>query len=49
LTIEAIADLADDQVDAMIERLSQELLLEHNVAPKELELRLPDDYHVQNN
>ena len=41
-TVEAVADLGDNDLDAMIEKLRDELLLEHKVKPEVLELKKPD-------
>ena len=44
-TIETVAaDLGDDELDNVIERLRNELLLEHKVEPARLEFTAPKDY-----
>ena len=45
LTVETVAaDLGDDELDNVIERLRNELLLEHKVEPARLEFTAPKDY-----
>ena len=48
LTIEAVTDLADGDVDALIERLQEELLIEHKVPAVQLEYRPEVDYNENN-
>jgi hypothetical protein len=42
--VEAVAELGDNDIDALIEKLSNELTVEHKVEPKLLELKSPADY-----
>jgi len=45
MSIETVAaDLGDDDLDALIERLKTELIEQHKVTPKELEFHKPKDY-----
>jgi hypothetical protein len=48
LTIEAVTDLADGDVDALIKRLQDELLIEHKVPAVQLEYRPEVDYNENN-